>query len=114
MPYKLKHGGPGRRFRSEILHPLFIKDRPTVLRIGHLTDIHIDTRADVYEENLKGIPESSLPKGVIKTYNNWNKNFLKIYDQAKSNSDVLLLTGDLIDYGRGFMGVERNRDLSRP
>jgi calcineurin-like phosphoesterase family protein len=108
MPYKLKHGGPGRRFRSEILHPLFVRDRPAALRIGHLTDTHVDVRADVYEENLK----HGGPKPIVNAYNNWNKNFVKIYSKAKSGSDMLLLTGDLIDYGRGFIGAERRQDLA--
>jgi 3',5'-cyclic AMP phosphodiesterase CpdA len=108
LPYKLNHGGPGQNFQTEILHPLFIIDQPSVLRISHLTDIHVDTRADVYEENLR----ASGSKHLLDAYNNWNKNFQKIYTRAKSDSDLLLLTGDLIDYGRGFIGVEHRQELA--
>ena len=42
------------RPRAEILHPLFVRrGRVGPLKIGHLTDTHVDVRADVYEENLK-------------------------------------------------------------
>lgn len=36
-------------------------------------------------------------------YNNWNKSTLECYKNAKEDCDVLLLTGDLIDYGRGHI-----------
>lgn len=87
-----------RRPRAEVLHPLFVK-RPASqsLKIGHLTDLHVDVRADVYEENLKKAPFQP-------SYNNWNKSFVKLYGGAKQSCDVLLLTGDLIDYGRGHWG----------
>jgi hypothetical protein len=40
------------------------------------------------------------------SYNNWNRSFVRVYDDAKRDSDVVLLTGDLIDYGRGHWGVQ--------
>lgn len=87
-----------RRPRAEVLHPLFVKRSASQsLKIGHLTDLHVDVRADVYEENLKKAP-------IQPSYNNWNKSFVKLYGDAKQNCDILLLTGDLIDYGRGHWG----------
>jgi hypothetical protein len=39
--------------RAEVLHPLFVKrQQAEPLRIGHLTDLHVAVRADVYEANL--------------------------------------------------------------
>jgi Calcineurin-like phosphoesterase len=151
--------------RSEVLHPLFVKrEQPGPLRIGHLTDLHVDVRADVYEANLEAAmsfePEadqlasfntawntlsqklvskrrspspwrtnadqdelanlSGLPNDLVlsiaaslklKTcwhkgpYNNLNRSFRENYSKSKSESDILLLTGDLIDFGRGHYGV---------
>jgi hypothetical protein len=97
-----------RQVRAEILHPLFVNRAPKPdIKIGHITDMHVNVRANVYEENLKHAPNkiagfNSLPKLF---YNNWNTSFVKSYNNAKSDSDVLLLTGDLIDYGRGHWGL---------
>jgi 3',5'-cyclic AMP phosphodiesterase CpdA len=105
MQVPCKPASKGKRVRSEILHPLFIeRKRSTVLRVGQITDTHVDVRADVYEENLK-------QEGIRVPYNNWNTSFEKIYDHARKDSDVVLLTGDLIDYGRGHVGVSARTQL---
>jgi len=95
-----------RRPRTEILHPLFVdRHRQGELKIGHLTDMHVDVRADIYEENLK-----QAPAGRRKSFNNYNRSFIDVYDAAKASADVILMTGDLIDYGRGHLGLsERGR-----
>jgi 3',5'-cyclic AMP phosphodiesterase CpdA len=159
-----------RRPRAEVLHPLFVKrEQAEPLRIGHLTDLHVDVRADVYEANLEAamkfvpkaeylalfnkawetlrqklVAEKRLPtpwrtkadledlarlSGLTRelvlsiaatqkltrywrkgSYNNLNRSFRDNYTKAKGESDILLLTGDLIDYGRGHYGVtERGR-----
>lgn len=86
--------------RSEILHPLVVdRARTERLRVGHLTDIHVSVRAGVYEQNL-------LRARSKVAYNNWNTSFAKGYEGAKGDSDIILLTGDLIDYGRGHWGRE--------
>ena len=94
----------------EILHPLFVKYRKPVLKIGQSTDTHIDVRANVYEENLKW-SKDALASSALKAYVNFNKNFEETYKKAKGDCDILLLTGDLIDYGRGHWGSELREDL---
>ncbi|MEO8450182.1 MAG: trypsin-like peptidase domain-containing protein [Gemmatimonadota bacterium] len=87
-----------RETRTEILHPLFVNRRAgKALAVGHITDTHVAVRADVYEKNL------ARAKAPI-SYNNWNTSFVRVYNDAKRDSDVILLTGDLIDYGRGHWG----------
>lgn len=117
--YEFEYGGihppyntrdAAHRTRTEILHPLLVQRRPSaVLRVGQLTDLHVDVRADVYEENLK------LSGGAVayNNYRNWNQNFVATYNHAKQDSDVLFLTGDLIDYGRGHCGVEFRQFLGQ-
>jgi D-alanyl-D-alanine carboxypeptidase-like protein/calcineurin-like phosphoesterase family protein len=171
--------------RAEVLHPLFVQRKQAEpLRIGHLTDLHVDVRADVYEANLeaamKFVPKpddlaafnkawetlqqklvpkraayrasgagaplafrspspwrtkadreelarlSSLPEDLVLSiaatqrltkywrkgsYNNLNRSFRENYTKGKAESDILLLTGDLIDYGRGHYGVEKRGQL---
>jgi Calcineurin-like phosphoesterase len=102
------------RPRAEILHPLFVR-RNTAgpLKIGHITDTHVDVRADVYEENLKRSNVAAMYPGKWRpdSYNNWNRSFVKNYNDAKRDSHILLLTGDLIDYGRGHWGVQGRNSL---
>ena len=101
LPYCANVGA--RRIRAEILHPLFIQRQlRTVLRVGQLSDTHADVRADVYQANLE-------PN--VSSYNNWNTSFVQTYNDAKRDSDVLLLTGDLVDYGRGHWGPTEKKGL---
>jgi calcineurin-like phosphoesterase family protein len=97
-----------QRRLTEVLHPVFIKRQSGPLNIAHVTDTHVDIRPDVYEENLR---RAGKLAGV--SFNNYNKDFIEIYREAKrpagaQPSDVILLTGDLIDYGRGHVGLSFN------
>jgi peptidoglycan hydrolase-like protein with peptidoglycan-binding domain len=96
-PYQ--HGNPQNPPLTEVLHPVFVSKQLSPLRIGHLTDTHVDVRWDVYEANLR--KEGLL---AAANFDNCNRNFIKIYDEARQQSDLILLTGDLIDYGRGHIG----------
>jgi hypothetical protein len=109
-PYISTYGGAKRR--TEILHPLFIQRDPgPLLNIGQLTDTHVDVRADVYEENVKR-DGHTLRLRFAPVFNNWNKSFVNAYRGASADSDIILITGDLIDYGRGHYGVERRGELA--
>jgi hypothetical protein len=114
------------RVRAEILHPLFVerRGRPT-LKIGHLTDLHVDVRNDVYEENVKAWEHhlrtkaakqmlSSDEQALLTTlglFNNWNKSVVALYQDAKQDANAILLTGDLVDYGRGHWGQDAGAHL---
>ena len=114
------------RVRAEILHPLFVErgGRPT-LKIGHLTDLHVDVRADVYEENVKAREHQLKAKAgkqmlsadetallnMLGLYNNWNKSVVALYNDAKKDANAILLTGDLIDYGRAHWGQDAGAHL---
>jgi len=112
-PYNRSRGG--QIVAAEILHPLFInRSLSSTLNIGHVTDTHVDVRADVYEHNLDAAKASGTIKPPTKgMYDNFNRSFTRVYDAAKQASDVLLLTGDLIDYGRGFWGQGRAGQLQQ-
>ncbi len=96
-PYQ--QGDPQKRL-TEVLHPVFVNRESGPLRICHITDTHVHVRADVYEANLSAAGKLS---GV--SYNNFNRSFAEIYGEGKQQSDMLLITGDLIDYGRGHVGL---------
>jgi hypothetical protein len=124
--YKFEYGGLGPRVQAvrdpaleptEVLHPVFLRRnlKPT-LSIGHVTDTHVDVRNDVYARNL--VRESAkvlkATGGRRVVFNNWNDAFELVYSDSKSKSDVILLTGDLIDYGRGHLGKrESDHQLGR-
>ena len=127
-PYNQAQGA-ARPVAAEILHPLFVwRHREAALRIGHITDTHVDVRADVYDWNLtaagkgavverqkllaqgKRVDKDSLVNVLadrLDGYNNFNRSFEATYKKVKDGSDLLLMTGDLIDYGRGFWGVDK-------
>jgi predicted MPP superfamily phosphohydrolase len=105
LPYRGK-SAPSK-IPTEILHPVFVRrSKAPVLKIAHLTDTHVHTKADVFEENLRLHDPIAL-----KHYLNWNKHFESIYMKSKIDSNILLLTGDLIDYGRGYWGLDELNGL---
>ncbi len=81
--------------RTEVLHPVFIREPAAQLNIGHLTDLHLDTRIEALDRKLK--------KAGAKMHN-WNQACTELYEKAKGDCDIVLMTGDLIDYGRGYDG----------
>jgi hypothetical protein len=126
--YKFEYGGLNAPYNqkdsgkepTEVLHPLFVRrDLGATLRIGHVTDPHVDIRHDVYERNLsqdgpatRGVDDvrnmSYVSKNGLRRsikFHNWNQSFLEVYNAARPKSDVILLTGDLINYGRGHIGA---------
>jgi outer membrane protein OmpA-like peptidoglycan-associated protein len=94
---------PQRRF-TEVLHPVFIKHYNRPLRLAHVTDTHVHVRDDAYEANLE--KQSTMFPSLV--YNNFNKSFIGVYTDAKASADAILLTGDLVDYGRGHVGPGLN------
>ena len=93
--------------RAEILHPVFVmKAAPRPLRIAHVTDLHVDVRWDIFEERLKSVAPQ------VK-FNNSNRSSLAIYRDATGDAkaDIVLMTGDLIDYGRGHRGLAEGGKL---
>ena len=111
--YKYEYGSMHKPYNAtgqslmmtEILHPVFIQTNSSpILRIGQLTDTHVDVRADVYDSNIIKSTDP-IAHGIFKVVN-FNRNFEKTYNKAKEQCDLLLLTGDLIDYGRGYWGLD--------
>ena len=105
-PYQ---AGDSERRLTEVLHPVFIRRKAGSLRVAQLTDTHVDVRTDVYEENLRrALSAAGGPlryRGVPVQFNNWNRDFTALYRDAKLAADAILITGDLIDYGRGHLGL---------
>ena len=104
-PYKQKRA---KKVRSEVLHPVFVrKSASPRLNLGHMTDLHVDVRTDVYQHNLAR--KNRL--GTL-SFNNWNDSVLQVYAAAKKDdTHAVLLTGDLIDYGRGHLGLRAPNSL---
>jgi 3',5'-cyclic AMP phosphodiesterase CpdA len=98
--------------RAEVLHPVFVQRHlGTGLRIAHVTDTHISVREDVYEHNLRAAKLRKQIGANEGDWNNFNRSFMDVYGRAKSDADIVLLTGDLIDYGRGHYGRGRPASL---
>jgi hypothetical protein len=106
-PFHPITGTPVKGARTEVLHPLFVNRRlSATIRVGHLTDTHVSSRADMYGHNLR--------KKVIKAdYNNFNVSTSNVYAGAAADSDIVLWTGDLIDYGRGHWARGSGDDLHK-
>jgi hypothetical protein len=102
-------GGTPRDLESELVtlispspirryHPFFQSEKES-LDIGHVTDVHVSTRYDLYERILN----NSVP-----AWNNYNRSFEEVMQGSSGKADLVLITGDMIDYNRGH-----RIDLSR-
>jgi hypothetical protein len=85
-----------------LLHPAFFSDKSR-LNIVHITDVHIATRWDFFEKVLK-------EKAADARFNNYNTRFSEMIERINggSEADIIVITGDLVDYNRGHDGSEKN------
>jgi len=74
-----------------LYHPFFLSVKES-LDIGHVTDVHVATRHDLYERILGN---------RVSGFNNYNRSFEEVIKGASSRADIVVLTGDMIDYNRG-------------
>ena len=89
--------------RGEVLnvapHAYYCRNNWDRFGILHVTDTHVSTRLDAYQEKLAGYHDQTTPKH----FNNFNDNFRNFIRYAnklyrKGQLDLILLTGDLADY----------------
>lgn len=89
-------------------HPVYVFDGGSPFKLGHLTDLHLDVRLDVMAQNpMRIIPDEAGVSDVAtppvgELINNYNATFTELAHAVLDGADALVLTGDLIDYNRGF------------
>lgn len=104
----------------ELRHPVLVRSQP-VRRFAHFTDIHNSAAHNLLALSSARIlddsdsdPAYSPPVGS--RMNNYNQAFSRLCEQAEALVDAFVLTGDLVDYGRGLWypnsggGPERSAD----
>lgn len=74
----------------ELYHPIYVTEK-AYLDIAHVTDTHVALRWELYDRRAK--PSDR--------YNNYNRRFEEIMSQSRGNADIILITGDIVDYNRG-------------
>jgi len=118
--------------RASIYHPFFVVTKKN-LSIGHVTDIHLDSRMDVYgqceasvievKENCPPVAQGKTRKIVNRTFHvpiknriaNFNKIFMDICEKLiQKGADLLVITGDLVDYNRGLHAPQTHRTCFEP
>lgn len=120
---KVSEFGKGAGGEAEILantyHPVYVSNKKR-LDIGHITDIHLDTRMELYSKSVASVIEVSencqvriegdervvsnqeFYKPLKNVVANFNKLFLNISGKLLDKADILIITGDLIDYNKGI------------
>jgi hypothetical protein len=118
--------------RASIYHPVYITDKKR-LSLGHVTDIHLDSRMDLYAQSEASVievsencsPTSDGDKRYIANPDfhipikeriaNFNDIFTdistKLLDQG---ADAIVITGDLVDYNRGIHTVQTHKSTFVP
>ncbi len=110
-------GLSGNRY-IKLSHPFYVTNK-TYLNIAHVTDTHIALRWDLLAKRLKEGSsyrqelERELGSLGLENFNNPNDRFREAIREINrdDNLDIILITGDIIDYNRGHNGTDEN-DLS--
>jgi hypothetical protein len=109
---------PGKKdVIAKLHHPVYVSDKNR-LDIGHITDIHMDSRMELYgksvasvievKENcqieIKGddrvVSDRRHYKPLKNIVANFNDLFVTISGRLLGKADILVITGDLIDYNK--------------
>lgn len=117
-PYTLVKGQKDLDFSSfderpiQSHHPIYLSDEPQ-LNLGHLTDVHVSSRQHAFQKSgaqmLQNVAETTSPK--LGQQVNASFHTLKdLMDQFgnEHSIDMLVFTGDLIDYTRNYDPAARS------
>lgn len=100
-------------------HPFYVGDSD-YLNIAHISDSHIANRLymleDRWNSNFDNVwSQSSLDRGKPGDFSNYNTQFEHLITTIARDKDVdiIIHTGDITDYNRGYHNLEGENDLSR-
>lgn len=114
-----KDENKNENIRATIYHPVYIT-KARDLKIGHLTDLHLDSRMELYaqsEASVIEVEENCPPRGTTERevdnpefhipikdkIANFNDIFIDLCKRLKNKkANMIVITGDLIDYNRGI------------
>ena len=89
-------------------HPVYISDKAS-LDIGHLSDVHISSRQQVFAKSharlidiVEGGDESQASEKIGQLVNVSFAVLKDLMNQMGRETDLLVFTGDLIDYNRNY------------
>lgn len=118
--------------RASIYHPFFVTTK-TDFSIGHVTDIHLDSRMEVYGQceasvievkdncppaahgKKRGVPCNSYHSPIKDRIANFNQIFTNICEKLiEKKADAIVITGDLVDYNRGLHSIQTHRTCFTP
>jgi hypothetical protein len=118
--------GQSRESRVRLFHPFWVAAdwQTDYLNVGHLTDLHVSTLWDFIDKKLypnaprdhmdpvqgRTAAGSAAFPAIAERYNNPNLNMRSLTRQLNARTmsdqarfvDLILYTGDLIDFNRGF------------
>ncbi|MCW9032490.1 MAG: metallophosphoesterase, partial [Gammaproteobacteria bacterium] len=89
----------------ESYHPVFISNKE-LLDIGHLSDVHVSSRQHLFSKSkaklIDGEAESFTSEEIGQLVNTSYATLKDLMTQMGSDVDLLIFTGDLIDYNRNL------------
>ena len=108
-------------------HPIYVPPEKDYLNIAHISDTHVSRRWDAMgywakkrDEEARRIKDSSFKskcfpdggKTPWSDFNNPNRNFEEALKKANENSevDIIIISGDLIDYNLGYCGDVKDKE----
>lgn len=103
----------------KLTHPFYV-GKKDYLNIAHMSDSHIASRMYLLKERwdsnfnkvwCASFPENDKP-GEFSNYNDQFEHILKLINNDKS-IDMIIHTGDIIDYNKGHYNPEGKNDLDK-
>ncbi len=97
-------------------HPVYIvKAGKKKLNIGHLSDVHVSSRQFAFQTcKAKVIPGCKDSPEIGSMVNVTFYTLRDLMDEMAKDTDILIFTGDLIDYGRNYNPKSKFIDNKKP
>lgn len=121
VAHLLKQESP-ESFRDDSVrlhHPFYVGDSD-YLNIAHISDSHLAARLymleDRWNSNFNDVwSQSCLGQGKPGDFSNYNAQFERLLTMIARNKDIdiIIHTGDITDYNRGYHNPEGENDLSK-
>lgn len=103
----------------QLHHPFYVGEKE-YLNIAHISDSHVAARMFMLEERWNANHEkvwhkSSLSGEKPGEFSNYVKQFVHILKEINADEaiDIIIHTGDIVDYNRGYSSSREENDLSQ-
>lgn len=116
----VREGMPGQRAAKEnsiwSWHPVIRSKATKQLKLGHLSDVHVNIRQNVLAQSkasvLEGAPGAQPVGSKVANCLESLKNLFDQFGSGPTKADALVITGDLIDFNRNLCPAQAQGNIA--